>query len=181
MAHIIHIVAHDKDGVIGIKDQLPFTLPEDLAAFKMLTDGSLICMGYNTYASIVKNHMAGKTDFLPGRKVAIACSDNTKAKARNLANTYDNVTFFSEESLRRLISSNNEPVIIVGGAHLYRRYHPTLIIATEVDCSVPAGTKDEDLVKYPFKDVQRQSKKLVLEECTSSTGLNYKRVLHLVQ
>lgn len=181
MAHVIHIVAYDKDGVIGIKDQLPFTLPEDLAAFKMLTNDSLICMGYNTYASIVKNHMSGKTDFLPGRKVAVACSDNTKAKARNLANTYDNITFFSEESLRRLISSNNEPVIVVGGARLYSRLSPTLIIATEVDSSVPVGTKPEDLVKYPFWKTDRNSKRLVLEKATSSTGLKYERVLHLVQ
>ena len=179
MAHIIHIVAYDKAGVIGIKDKLPFTLPEDLASFKMLTDGSLICMGFNTYASIVKNYMAGKTEFLPGRKVAVACSDDAKAKARNMANTYDNVTFFSEESLRQLVSRNREAVIVVGGNSLYKRFNPSLIIATEVESDVPAGTPIEDIFTYPVFNSLKDYKRLVTQEGTSSNGLKFKRVLYV--
>lgn len=180
MAHIIHIVGYDNQKVIGIKDQLPFTLPEDLAQFKLITDNSLICMGFNTYQSILKNHMKGKTDFLPNRKIMVACSDNAKAKARNLTNTYDNVTFLAVEPLRHLVSRNQEPVIVVGGAKLYERFHPTAVLATEVDCDVPAGTPEEDLVKYDIALGKDSGfKRLVLAEEVSANGLKYKRVLYL--
>lgn len=180
MAQIIHIVAFDNAGVIGIKDKLPFTLPEDLASFQMLTEGSLICMGFNTYDSIIKNYMSGKTEFLSGRKVAVACSDNSKAKARNISNIYANVTFFSEESLRQLISRNRQAIIIVGGNSLYRQYSPTLVIATEVESDVPSDTLPEDTFTYPvFKELPNFKRLVIQGIASSASGLKYKRVLYL--
>lgn len=181
MADVVHIVAFDKNGVIGVKDQLPFTLPEDLQTFKSLTEGSLIVMGYNTYDSIMKNHMKGKTDFLPDRKVVVVCSNNPKAKARQetLALQHDNVNFLSKETFSFLLARNGEPVVIVGGAQLYAAYRPSLVIATSVDTAVPAGTPEEDLVTYPhFGSLTDEYKKFAFKPLVAATGIQYQHNLY---
>ena len=55
MTRIIHIVAMDKNGTIGVNDKLPFYIPEDLSNFKAVTMNSLIVMGFKTYESISNN------------------------------------------------------------------------------------------------------------------------------
>ncbi|MEN9294799.1 MAG: dihydrofolate reductase type, partial [Pseudomonadota bacterium] len=54
------IVARAKNGVIGIENELPWKLPEDLKHFKQTTMGHPIIMGRNTWESL------GKA--LPGRR-----------------------------------------------------------------------------------------------------------------
>ncbi|MHB8949924.1 MAG: dihydrofolate reductase [Rhodoferax sp.] len=46
------ILARARNGVIGVKGQLPWHLPEDLAHFKRLTLGSPVIMGRKTWASL---------------------------------------------------------------------------------------------------------------------------------
>ena len=46
------IVAVSQNGVIGVKNTLPWHLPADLQYFKQVTSGHPILMGRNTYESI---------------------------------------------------------------------------------------------------------------------------------
>ena len=46
------IVAVSRNGVIGIDNQLPWHLPEDLKYFKSVTMGKPIIMGRKTFDSI---------------------------------------------------------------------------------------------------------------------------------
>lgn len=183
MANIVHIVAFNTDGVIGIKDQLPFSLPEDLKTFKSLTDGSLVAMGFNTFKSILDNHMKGKSDFLPDRKVAVVCSNNQKAKARQEVYNaqYSNVNFYSTETFSYLANRNREAIIIAGGAQLYQSYRPDIILATEVDSTVSSTTAEEDIVKYPrFESLAKDYKRLAFNNQTSaSSGTNYRHALYV--
>jgi dihydrofolate reductase len=52
MAHFTIIVAIDRQRGIGINNQLPWRLPEDLAHFKRTTTGHPIVMGRKTFDSI---------------------------------------------------------------------------------------------------------------------------------
>lgn len=191
MGRIVHIVAYDNKGVIGLKDKLPFNIPEDLKQFKDLTADSLICMGYNTFQSIVDNHMQNKTKFLEGRKVAVVCSVAIKANQRNKQYNpiYDNVNFFDKDTFQHLVTRNNAPIIIVGGKQLYKMFSPSLIIATEVDIDSVAANptiEEADIVKYPsltlpFDPQAPQNvriKRLPMEEKVSATGTKYRTVVY---
>ena len=85
MTRIIHIVAMDKNGTIGVNDKLPFHIPEDLSNFKAATMDALIVMGFKTYQSIADNYSKtldnntkDPNSFLPGRKVTVVCSTKEK-------------------------------------------------------------------------------------------------------
>lgn len=191
MGRIVHIVAYDNKGVIGLKDKLPFNIPEDLKQFKDLTADSLVCMGYNTFQSIVDNHMQNKTKFLEGRKVAVVCSQASKASQRNKQYNplYDNVNFFDKDTFHHLVTRNNAPIIIVGGKQLYRMFSPSLIIATEVDVDAVAADPtilEADVVKYPSlkipfdpsADENCRIKRLPMEEKVSTDGTKYRTVVY---
>ena len=46
------IVAYSRNYGIGIKNQLPWTIPNDLKRFKKLTEHNVVIMGKNTFVSI---------------------------------------------------------------------------------------------------------------------------------
>lgn len=52
MPHLTIVVATDRNNGIGINNQLPWHLPEDLAHFKRTTSGHPIIMGRKTFDSI---------------------------------------------------------------------------------------------------------------------------------
>lgn len=138
MASFIHLVAMSKNGCIGIHDKLPFDIPEDLLNFQALTADSLICMGFNTFKSIHDNYTKKGKPFLPGRKVTVICSTPDKAVQRSAEyKDYDNVLFLVTNVFNQLVSRNLKPIIIVGGARLYKAYRPNLIIAAHVDVDIP--------------------------------------------
>lgn len=66
---ISFIVAMDENGVIGNQNQLPWSLPADLAYFKKITTGHPIIMGRKTYESIGRP--------LPGRRNIVITSNDT--------------------------------------------------------------------------------------------------------
>lgn len=157
MTRIIHIVAMDKNGTIGVNDKLPFHIPEDLSNFKAATMDALIVMGFKTYQSIADNYsktLGNNTkdpnSFLPGRKVTVVCSTKEKALERTKTCAFNNVLFVGKETYYKLVQQNNTPVIIVGGSALYSdSFSPSLIIATIVDTTIVAK-ENEVLYKYPY-------------------------------
>ena len=46
------LVAHDPNRVIGVNNELPWHIPEDLAYFKKMSMGKAMVMGRKTYESI---------------------------------------------------------------------------------------------------------------------------------
>ncbi len=101
------IVAVAKNGGIGLKDALPWHVPEDLKRFKALTMGHAILMGRKTHESI------GRA--LPGR--------------RNVVITRQPLTFAgcevapSLDAALALVKDDAQPFII-GGAQLYAEALP---------------------------------------------------------
>lgn len=192
MTQIIHLVAATSDGYIGIGDELPFSIPEDLKNFKALTHDALICMGNNTFESILANYTKKGKAFLPNRKVTVVCSTDDKAAARNTKyKEYDNVIFLSEKTFMSLVHRNRSPIIIVGGSRLYRTYSPHLVLMTSVNQKVLADsdelvveivdgvavdTRKSDgkvLYKYPFFARLPDMFELPFKTQTSVNGLEY--------
>jgi len=99
------ISAMASNRAIGIRNTLPWQLPEDLKHFKALTMGHHIVMGRKTYDSIGKP--------LPGRDTVIVTRNADFAVPGCLAvNSLD----------AALTVSHGDPeVFFVGGAELYRQ------------------------------------------------------------
>lgn len=110
MLSIIAAVA--KKNVIGVKNDLPWDIPEDLKRFRSLTLGKTVLMGRNTYLSIVSR--IGKP--LPNRK-NIVISNNPDDKYPEGVLMYNNL----DKALQDL---KNQDVFIIGGAMIYKQLLP---------------------------------------------------------
>lgn len=183
MSQIIHIVAMDNNGVIGINNnplkghQLPFDIPEDLGNFKSLTNDALIVMGFNTFKSILDNHTKkdsnGIYNFLPKRKVTVVCSTQEKAltRTKEYMETINNILFVSKDTFHILQSNNKKPIIIVGGGQLYKEYIPNIVLATIVNTNV---IDNQSNVKYPWFDrINTNYFQLPYQTQTSKTNTEY--------
>ncbi len=102
-ARINVIAAMAKNRTIGIKNTLPWHLPEDLKHFKALTMGHHIVMGRKTYESIGRP--------LPGRTTVIVTRDpNYRVEGCLTAHSID----------AAIQACGDDPeVFFVGGADLY--------------------------------------------------------------
>ena len=97
------IAAVSKNGVIGIDNKLPWTLPEDLKRFKKLTTGKVVLMGRKTFESIGKP--------LPNRTNVILSRDPLFRPDGVLV--YSNI----EEVLPIFYD-----IIIIGGENIYKQF-----------------------------------------------------------
>ena len=128
MITISHVVALSNNNVIGVDNNLPWSLKTDLAHFKDYTTNKIIVMGRKTFESIGKP--------LPNRKNLII--SNTLNEI-NGANIYKS----TEEAIKNAkeMCINNEiynEIVIIGGGYLFR---DTLkitnkLVLTEVDCEI---------------------------------------------
>jgi dihydrofolate reductase len=116
------IVAMARGRVIGVRNTLPWHLPEDLKHFKALTLGHHIIMGRKTYESIGRP--------LPGRTTVIVSRDRD----------YRVPGCLSAPSIEAALEScgNDPEIFFVGGANLYAQALPlaTRLYLTEIDLEV---------------------------------------------
>ncbi len=110
MLSIIAAVANKN--VIGVKNDLPWNIPEDLKRFRVLTSGKTVLMGRNTYLSIVGR--LGKP--LPNR-TNIVISNNPEDKFPEGVISYNNL----DKALEDL---KDKDVFVIGGAMIYKQLLP---------------------------------------------------------
>jgi len=102
MPHLTIVVAIDAQRGIGVDNQLPWHLPEDLAHFKRLTSGHPIIMGRKTFDSIGRP--------LPNRRNIVI--------TRNSDWRHDGVEAVT--SLEAAIALlDGAPAFIIGGAQIF--------------------------------------------------------------
>jgi dihydrofolate reductase len=106
------VVAMNQERVIGVNNQLPWHIPEDLAYFKKVTLGKPIIMGRKTFESIGR--------VLPGRRNIVI--------SRNLGWHHDGVEVCPSVESALALCTNNDEVCIIGGGEIFKQ---TLAIA---DC-----------------------------------------------
>lgn len=115
------IVAMGHNRVIGLNNQLPWLLPEDLKFFKAKTMGKPIIMGRKTFESIGRP--------LPGR-TNIVITHNKKWKHEGVK-----VVHSMEKALKIAAKDKSEEVMVIGGAQIYAEAldHAQRLYITEVD------------------------------------------------
>ena len=104
------IVAVSRNGVIGLNNQLPWHLPEDLKYFKSVTMGKPLIMGRKTFDSIGRP--------LPGRtNIVITRDPEWHAEGVQIAQT-----LLQAMTLARLACADAqaEEIMVIGGEQIYR-------------------------------------------------------------
>jgi dihydrofolate reductase len=108
------IVAASQNNVIGLNNQLPWHLPEDLQYFKAVTMGKPILMGRKTYESIGRP--------LPGRTNIVLTRDaNWSAEGVVVVNDLDSARAASEKAC---VTAGVDELMIIGGEQIYRKFLP---------------------------------------------------------
>lgn len=103
------IVAVSKNNVIGVKNNLPWILPNDMSHFKKTTTGHCVIMGRKNYLSIPKKFRP-----LPNRKnIILTTKSNFKA---NKCEIFDSL----EKALDYLKLIGERNPFIIGGGKLYK-------------------------------------------------------------
>ncbi|MGI2258137.1 type 3 dihydrofolate reductase [Shewanella sp. GXUN23E] len=122
---MIAAMAHDR--VIGLDNQMPWHLPEDLRHFKAVTMGKPVVMGRRTYESIGRP--------LPGR-LNIVISRNPELKIEGVSC----VTSFDEALV---LCGECEELMVIGGGQLYAQLLPEadILYLTEIDLQVQGDTR----------------------------------------
>ncbi|WP_407672140.1 dihydrofolate reductase [Noviherbaspirillum soli] len=143
LPRITFIVAMDRKRGIGINNQLPWRLPEDLAHFKRTTTGHPIIMGRKTHESIGRP--------LPNRR-NIVVTRNPDWQAAGVE------TAASPEAACALIPEG-EQAFIIGGAELFVQTFPLAdcLIVTEIDAEYPCDTFFPEIDSDHWKVTGRQA------------------------
>ena len=124
------IYARARNGVIGIKGQLPWHLPEDLAHFKRTTLGCPVIMGRKTWDSIPPKFRP-----LPGRtNVVITRQADWREDGVIPANNLLEALSICEH-MSIILDPSPEQVWVIGGAQIYAQALPLAkrVVITEID------------------------------------------------
>ncbi|BDD79806.1 hypothetical protein [Burkholderia phage FLC9] len=105
MIKLTIIAAHDRNGVIGFNNQLPWSIPEDLAFFKRVTLGKPVIMGRKTHESI--------GFALPGRENIVITSKASRQFKGCITSTS------LEAAIAYCEHRGEGEAFIIGGAMLY--------------------------------------------------------------
>lgn len=136
------LVATDSQGGIGIRNTLPWHLPEDLAHFKRTTSGHTIIMGRKTFDSIGRP--------LPNRRNIVV----TRTPAWNHAGVD------TAPSLESAIAmAGQAAAFIVGGAQIYAQAMPIAqrLVVTEIGAAFECDAFFPPIDPTQWKEVARES------------------------
>ncbi len=125
---ISHVVAMSNNQVIGVNNDLPWNLKDDLAHFKEYTTGKTIVMGRKTFESI------GRA--LPNRVNYVISSTLSEIEGVSIFKTLDDAM---EAAKAHNIENNiSNEIAIIGGGYLFRDSINTFnkLVLTKVDCSI---------------------------------------------
>ena len=128
------IVAVDKKWGIGKKNDLLFTLPEDMAFFRRTTLNKVCCMGYNTLLSFPGSKP------LKNRTSIVLAPDGVERDDCIIVHTL-------EELSKELNKYNKDEVFVIGGAMFYKTMLPYCdeVLVTKVDADGGAEVFYENL------------------------------------
>ncbi len=103
------IVAASENNVIGIKNDLPWHLPDDMKFFKRKTQDSTVIMGKNNYLSIPHKYRPLKN------RTNIILTKDGSFKAKGCL-----VTQSVEQAIEIAYNINRNNIFIIGGGMVYK-------------------------------------------------------------
>ena len=152
MSVISHLVAMAKNRVIGVNNDLPWNLPDDLNHFKQYTLNKPIVMGRKTFESIGKP--------LPRRiNIVISRSLSQIDGVNVFSELEDGIAFANQYNEKHQLE---DEVIIIGGAQIFNETLPMMnrLVLTQVDCEVAGDVFYPEINMHNFsrKNVSRHLK-----------------------
>ena len=125
---ISHVVAMSNNWVIGVNNDLPWSLKDDLAHFKKYTTGKIIVMGRKTYESIGRP--------LPNRVNFVISSTLKDIEGVSIFTSLEDA--IDAAKIYNLDQEIANEVAIIGGGYLFRDSIDSFnkLILTRVDCSI---------------------------------------------
>ena len=128
MKIISHLVAVSNELVIGVDNDLPWNLKDDLAHFKKYTLNKVIIMGRRTYESIGRP--------LPNRINYVISRTIKEIDGAHVFNNLEEAMLSAEKHNKNLDIENE--IVIIGGGYLFEETLPILnkLVITKVDCSI---------------------------------------------
>ena len=144
MAKIELIWAQDRNGAIGVNENLPWYYSEDLKNFKKITQGNPVIMGRKTWDSLPIKP-------LPGRRNIVLSS----------VNILDIESYPSIDECIKAINAESR-VFVIGGSSVYQSFfsyakslHITLVneLVKDADTYFPI---ELDKIKKNFKKVSEE-------------------------
>lgn len=149
-----HVVAVSENNAIGVKNDLPWSIPEDLKFFKDKTLNSVMIMGRKTYESIGRP--------LPKRTTIVI---STTAKAGDYPDgvlVAPSIPAAIEMAIPVAKDKSQTEVFIVGGGEIYRQsldlvdkvYLTRVHLTVEADAFYPEISEKDFTIKSekPSKD-----------------------------
>ena len=125
---ISHVVAMSNNLVIGVNNDLPWSLKDDLANFKKYTTGKIIVMGRKTYESIGRP--------LPNRVNFVISSTLKDIEGVSIFTSLEDA--IEAAKIYNLDQEIANEIAIIGGGYLFRDSIDSFnkLILTRVDCSI---------------------------------------------
>ena len=145
------IVAMAENGVIGKEGDLPWRLPEDLKWFKETTMGKPIVMGRNTWESLPRKPLPGRTNIVLTSQVDYA------AEGALVVNDYASAMRCAMEAARETEATE---VMIIGGAQLYKLAlaFADRMYLTEVHADIDGDVTFPEFSRNDWLEISRERK-----------------------
>ena len=125
---ISHVVAMSNNWVIGVNNDLPWSLKDDLAHFKKYTTGKIMIMGRKTYESIGRP--------LPDRVNYVISSTLKDIEGVSIFTSLEDA--IEAAKIYNLDQDIANEIAIIGGGYLFRDsiHSFNKLVLTRVDCSI---------------------------------------------
>lgn len=141
------VAALSRNGVIGVDNQLPWYLPEDLKFFKRITLGKPLVMGRRTFESIGRP--------LPGR-LNIVVTRDTMFHHDGVRVCHDLASALELADQQAIIDGVDE-IAVIGGGEIFTQAMPcaSRLYLTEVDVEIEGDAYFPALDPHQWQEVQR--------------------------
>ena len=125
---ISHLVALSNNYVIGVNNDLPWKLKEDLRHFSAYTQNKAIVMGRKTFESIGRP--------LPNRKNIVISSTLSSTSEIQIVNSLDQA--ISEATDWNKENNLVEEVVLIGGGYIFKESINLVnkLVLTRVNCDI---------------------------------------------
>lgn len=140
------IAAMSRNRVIGVDNQLPWYLPEDLKFFKVMTQGKPLVMGRKTFESIGRP--------LPGRRNIVITRD-PNFEHPGVSVCHDLVSALDLADQQAIIDGVEE-IMVMGGAQIYAQAlsYASRLYLTEVDITLEGDAFFPEFAKASWHQEQ---------------------------
>lgn len=159
------IVAMASNRCIGINNELPWKLPEDLKYFKQVTSGKAIIMGRTTYDSLGRP-LPNRTNIVMTRD-----ADWEGPIGTRVVHSLEAALALAEAVA---VSNYQDEVVVIGGAQIYAQLLPQVerLYITEVHTEVAGDAFFPELNTTEWQEISRR------KHSDEASGIRYDFVVY---